>query len=367
MSNKRPLFEAYPLLEQKLPFVALGELPTPVQALPELGPGFARNAAYIKRDDLSGEYGGNKVRKLEFVLADAMQKGVKEVLTFGASGSNHAIATAIYAKRLGMHSISLLLDQPNAAYVRHNLKKELAFGAELHYFVDRADQEADVNVELETHCREYGREPYIVPLGGSCPLGNIGFVNAAFELKRQVDAGELPEPDYIYMPCGTMGSAIGLIIGLKALGMKTKVVAVRVNRAGYVNPDNVLAGLWACYGVIKSAAPSFPDLVFSAEDFLMEEQFFGEAYAHFTQDGYEAIKTCYQGTGILLDGTYTGKAFAAFLHHINTRYDGKVCLFWNTLNSKDFTAIEDSVDYHELPEEFHKYFQMEDQAFDFQP
>lgn len=117
-----PLFKQYPLLEDKLPYVALGDFPTPVEKLDRLGADIGVDHLYIKRDDLSGKvYGGNKVRKLEFLLGHALRTEVKTVLTFGFAGSNHAVATAIYAHHVGLKSISMLMPQPNAHYPRRNL------------------------------------------------------------------------------------------------------------------------------------------------------------------------------------------------------------------------------------------------------
>ena len=128
-----PLFERYPLLRDKLPHVLLGEFPTPVQKLERLGVDLGVNHLYIKRDDLSGKvYGGNKPRKLEFLLGNALRSNVKEVMAFGGAGSNHALATAIYAQQVGLKSISMLMPQPNAQYVRRNLLMSHYCGAELH-------------------------------------------------------------------------------------------------------------------------------------------------------------------------------------------------------------------------------------------
>ena len=130
-----PLFEHYHLLAHKLPYVSLGEFPTPVQKLNQLGRQLGLDNLFIKRDDLSGKvYGGNKIRKLEFLLGDALRIGAKEVLTFGSAGSNHALATAIYARQLGLKSISMLVPQPNAHYVRRNLLMSYHCGAELHLY-----------------------------------------------------------------------------------------------------------------------------------------------------------------------------------------------------------------------------------------
>ncbi|MCJ7624587.1 MAG: pyridoxal-phosphate dependent enzyme, partial [Anaerolineaceae bacterium] len=118
-----PLFEQYPLLMAKLPYISLGDFPTPVQHLEKLGAHIGYEDLYIKRDDISAkDYGGNKVRKLEFLFGKSLRDGVDEVMTFGAAGSNHAAATAFYANQLGMRCVSMLVSQVNAFYIRKNLK-----------------------------------------------------------------------------------------------------------------------------------------------------------------------------------------------------------------------------------------------------
>ena len=116
------IFKYYPKLEANLRYISLGEFPTPIKKLPTLGKELGINNLYLKQDNLSGKsYGGNKVRKLEFILGDILCAGKKEILTFGAAGSNHALATAVYAQRLGLKCISILLPQPITSYTRRNL------------------------------------------------------------------------------------------------------------------------------------------------------------------------------------------------------------------------------------------------------
>jgi 1-aminocyclopropane-1-carboxylate deaminase/D-cysteine desulfhydrase-like pyridoxal-dependent ACC family enzyme len=127
------LFEQYPSLGERLPYISLGVFPTPVEKLERLGAKLGVNQLYIKRDDLTGRlYGGNKPRKLEFILGNALRLGTREVIAFGGVGSNHALATAIYAQQMGLKSISMLMPQPNAQYVRRNLLMSYYSGAELH-------------------------------------------------------------------------------------------------------------------------------------------------------------------------------------------------------------------------------------------
>lgn len=358
-----PLFEHYQLLAEKLPYVALGEFPTPVQEFDQLGKRIGLDSLFIKRDDLSSKvYGGNKIRKLEFILGGALRARVKEVLTFGSAGSNHALSTAIYAKQLGIKSISMLVPQPNACYVRRNLLMGYQCGAELHLYSNRwfgtPFATPAVLYQLLRHRLKMGQFPGVVPMGGSSPTGVVGYVNAAFELKEQIQRGEIPEPDYIYVASGSMGTAAGLILGLRAMNSKTKVVAVRVNGNNFVNAKGMVKLINKTNTLISSLDPSFPRLEFSENDIDIRHDFFGKRYALFTKEGMEAVDFMEQYGGIKLEGTYTGKAFAALIDDgKKSSLKNKVVLFWNTYNSVDFSGAVATVDYHQLPRCFHSYFE----------
>jgi 1-aminocyclopropane-1-carboxylate deaminase/D-cysteine desulfhydrase-like pyridoxal-dependent ACC family enzyme len=365
-----PLFENYPLLARKLPYVSLGEFPTPVQNLDQLGERIGLENLFVKRDDMSGKiYGGNKVRKLEFLLGDALRAHVKEVLTFGAAGSNHALATAIYAKQLGLKSISMLAPQPIAHYVRSNLLMSCQAGAELHLipnipFISSLANPAVVYQVLR-HSLQKGRFPAVIPMGGSSPLGAVGFVNAAFELKWQIQRGEIPEPDYIYVASGSMGTAAGLILGLKATNCKTRVVAVRVNDQRIVNTRGLVKLIHRTNFFLSSLDSSFPRLSIAEHDMNIRHYFFGKQYALCTQEGMEAAAMMERYGGIKLEGTYTGKAFAAIIEEAKKPgLKNKVLLFWNTYNSRDFSAAIANLDYHRLPRSFHRYFEEEVQPLE---
>lgn len=368
-----PLFEQYPLLKEKLAYVPLGEFPTPVQKLERLGTELGLNQLYIKRDDLSGKlYGGNKPRKLEFTLGEALRSKAKEVITFGGAGSNHATATAIYARQIGLKSISMLVPQPNARYVRRNLLMSYHCGAELHLCgvgLESARSVPSVYAatiyQLLRHRLKEGRLPYVIPRGGSSPLGVIAFVNAALELKRQITGGEMPEPEYIYVACGTMGTASGLILGLKAAKLNSRVVTVRVSSVKFVNARAMLELINKTNALLHSLDASFPRFEFSETDFDIRHDYFGKLYALFTDEGMEAVSLMREREGIKLDGTYTGKALAALRHDASSgRLQGKAVLFWNTLNSRDFSDVISSIDYHRLPLPFHRYFEEEVQPLD---
>jgi 1-aminocyclopropane-1-carboxylate deaminase/D-cysteine desulfhydrase-like pyridoxal-dependent ACC family enzyme len=368
-----PLFERYPFLQKKLPYISLCEFPTPVQKLDQLGNKLGIGQLYIKRDDLSGRlYGGNKPRKLEFILGDALHSKKKELITFGAAGSNHALATAIYARQIGLTSISMLMPQPNARYVQRNLLMSHSCRAELH--LCGAELDSFKNMPLAYLATTYqllkcrirrGRFPQLIPAGGSSPLGITGFVNAALELQKQIAVGEIPEPDYIYVACGTMGTASGLTLGLKAADLKSRIVSVQVTNEKFANVKGMLRLIKKTNSLLHSRDESFRLFDFSPSDIDIRQNYFGRQYALFTDKGMDAVSLMKEWEGIKLDGTYTGKTLAALIDDaIKGKLRDSVVLFWNTLNSRDFSDTISLMDYHNLPKEFHSYFEKEVQPLD---
>ncbi|MBN2134862.1 MAG: pyridoxal-phosphate dependent enzyme [Acidobacteria bacterium] len=361
-----PLFEHYPLIKDKIPYVSLAEIPTPVEKLSRLGRDLGLDHLYIKRDDKSGRlFGGNKLRKLEFILGHVLRTSAKEVLTFGFAGSNHALSTAVHAKELGLRSISMLMPQLNALYVRRNLLMSYYCGAELHQYRNDKTLKIGTAYQLLRHKLKYGSFPQVIPSGGSSTLGITGYVNAAFELKEQIMKGQIPEPDCIYVALGTTGTVAGLKIGLKAAGIKSRVIPVRVIDKRYVAEKTLFDLISETVAFLRSLDPSFPRVELSARDIGIVDSFLGKGYARFTREGMEALTRMEKLEGIKLDGTYTGKTLAAlFDDAVKNNLRDKVILFWNTYNSIDFSDAISAVDYHDLPRCFHRYFEEEVQPLD---
>ena len=359
-----PLFEHYPKLSKNIPYVSLGKFPTPIERMDALGKELGLGNLYVKRDDKSGDlYGGNKVRKLEFILGDAIRS--KALLTFGYAGSNHTLATSIYAKKLGLQSIPMLLPQPNAHYIRRNLLMSHCCGAELHHYPNVSALYFGCAYQLLRHRLSDKSFPRMIPPGGSTPIGTLGFVNAAFELYEQIKKGTISEPDRIYFPLGTVGTAAGLTLGAKALGLKTRVVSVRVTPTKYANAKRMLKLIRKTNSLLCKADFSFPKLLFSDSDLEIRQDHFGKQYALFTEEGVAAIKLMKETEGIKLDGTYTGKTLASLITDAKREdLKDKVILFWNTYNSVDFSDAIKKVDYRELPRGLHRYFEEEVQVLD---
>ena len=361
-----PLFKNYPLLKEKLPYVSLADLPTPILKLEDLGNELGISHLYTKEDGLSAKtYGGNKVRKLEFLLGRALARNTKVVMTFGGAGSNHATATAVHANQIGMRSISMLLPQSNANYVRHNLLMSYHAGAELHLYRNRFHLASGVILQFILHALKRICIPEIIPFGGSSALGTVGFVNAAFELREQVQAGLLPEPDRLYVALGSMGTAVGLALGLKAAGLKTKIHAVRVVPPDIANSSDFHNLHCRINRLLNKASPMFPVLDIGGDDLIIRQEFFGEGYAVFSEAGMDAIRRLRASENIHLEGTYTAKTFAALLHDAdNGELKDNSVLFWNTSNARQFSHIIQDIDYRRLPAAFQRYFKEDVQPSD---
>lgn len=374
-----PLFKAYPALKEKVAHKQLGIFPTPVVKAEKLGAALGLTSLYIKNDGVSGtKFGGNKVRKLEFLLADALEQKAKAVLTLGGAGSNHALATAVYAEQLGLESFSMLVPQLSASYVCRNLLLSLYYNAHLYHFPTKAAREVGIAQLNEAFHKETGNNIYYIPKGGSNALGALGFVNAAFELKEQIDAGVLPEPDVIYVSFGSKGTTVGLMVGLKAAGLKTVVIPVCDEEEDVeegvelISQVNQLLHTKLLRTKKQFGPNSFWPITKKQEQTLQEalrfnvnNNFIGQYYAQITPETAAAIELVKQTEGITLDGTYSGKACAAMLDDAkNGKLTGKVVVLWDTYCAGNFDEITSKLDYHQLPKEFHTYFELPLQELD---
>ncbi|MFN2376408.1 MAG: 1-aminocyclopropane-1-carboxylate deaminase/D-cysteine desulfhydrase [Candidatus Binatia bacterium] len=358
----RPLFEHYPGLRPGLPLVRLAELPTPVRRLSKIEARTYVAELWLKDDGPSSPfYGGNKVRKLELLLAAARAAQARTVMTFGYAGSNHATATAVHASRLGMRSLSMLLPQLNAAYLRNNLLVSAAVGAEVREYSSKLALYLGSAWTLWQLKRREGKSPFVVPPGGSSPLGTVGFVNAAFELADQIEEGLLPLPKRIYVAAGSLGTAVGLGIGLAALRLDSKIVAVRVVDSKYVSASKAKS-LWTkTVALLKKADPSFPDVGHAVERLEIRDEFFGGCYARPTAESTEARRLASRLEGLDLDVTYTSKALACVLADAREgKTKGGPVLFWNTCNSSDLTDLAAEAQPVDLPRRLQRYFELDE-------
>ena len=310
------LHDRFPALRDTLPHVVLGAGPTPVRRLAAVSSAAGLDV-WCKDDGLyGGPYGGNKVRKLAWVLADARRRGPRTVLTFGALATNHGLATAVYAQRLGMRTALVLVDQPLDAHVRAQLARLRASGAAVHVTHSVPRTAAALPWLLLRHTgRRGGRPlpPYVLAVGGSSPLGVLGYVEAGLELGAQVAAGALPEPAAVVVPVGSGGTVAGLALGLRLAGLRARPVGVVVNDRMRLDAERTarLAGRSAALLRRRGAAlPAKP--VVRADDVLLAREWLGAGYGHATPEAGAAAALARED-GLMLDPVYAAKAMAGLL------------------------------------------------------
>jgi 1-aminocyclopropane-1-carboxylate deaminase/D-cysteine desulfhydrase-like pyridoxal-dependent ACC family enzyme len=372
-----PLFKHYPKFRNKVSHVKLGSFPSPVKKLKNLESKLGMKSLYIKDDSgCCTPFGGNKIRKLEFLLADALENGVKSVITVGAAGSNHSLATIACAQKVGLKAIAMLTPQIPAIYLRRNLLASQKLGGELHLFPTKILRNIGIINKFLQISESTGKYPYFITTGGSCPVGGLGLINAVFELKEQIDDGILPEPDYIYVACGGGGgTTVGLSLGLKLAGLKTKVVAVGICK-GLDDKNRYKKLFEETSKFLSSLDPSIPEFKFDLADVVWRNDFSKigfENRGYFSDHEYsetdkeiaDAISLFSDSEGIRLDGTYTGKVFCALLRDLKSKkLKDEVVLFWNTFSSGVGNEVIGDMTYHELPRQFHHFFQSELQEND---
>jgi 1-aminocyclopropane-1-carboxylate deaminase/D-cysteine desulfhydrase-like pyridoxal-dependent ACC family enzyme len=329
-----------------IPRVPLATLPTPVERFPELPEGREAAELWVKRDDLtSRRYGGNKVRKLEWLLGDAQARGCTVVVTTGAFGSNHVLATATHAGDLGLRVEAVMLPQPWTPHVETNLRAGVGRGAALAPARSYAGVAARM-LSRAAGLRRRGERAYLVPPGGSSSVGVLGYVEAGLELAAQIDAGELPEPDEIVVAFGSGGTLVGLSLGLSAAGLTVPVVGVRVTD-GYLVARPVLGALARrANRRLRQRDPRFPDVAGpSLRRFRVEHGFFGSGYGQPSREGAEATALARELGQLTLDPTYTSKAFAAALASARTTAEvgpphrRRRVLYWHTLSSAPMAPL----------------------------
>ncbi|GMU19505.1 MAG: 1-aminocyclopropane-1-carboxylate deaminase [Candidatus Babeliales bacterium] len=368
------LFDVYPSLSDQIPYISLGNWPTQVKKLEVLSEQL--NATiYLKDEGDCGSldengfvsFGGNKVRKLEFLLADALAKGYTTVLTYGGFASNHMVATACYAKQLGLQTIGLLFKQNSPPNITRNLLLNLYFGA--HIFECPLPRLLNED-EIASFLNEHDFPPaYVIPVGGSNILGVLGIVNAVFELADQISQGVLPEPDLIYVPFGSMGTTAGLLLGIKLAGLKSKVQAIKVTNTEKYNEQNLFALIKDTNEFLYKLDETIPLCIsseiaqWSARIFLLNlfdvsicEEYIGDGYAYATEAGEHAQTLFKDLEHITLDQTYTAKAAAALIHDCEVNKDtNRVILFWNTYCAYEYSDLTQKVDCALLPDSMQEF------------
>ena len=365
------LFKLYPQLKEKIPWIPLlTNTPTLVERLTNLENYFNldKGQIYIKRDDKNHHiYGGNKLRKFEFIFGKVIKKKKKGVLTTGGIGTNHGLACAIICYELSPTLVCqlYLFHQSLSWHVQRSLLLFNYFGAKIHL------GKGDVGTFIKSlffkvlHPRYFWIFPGGSPLFGiGSSLGTIGFMNAAFEIKKQIDQKFVPEPDAIFVAGGSVGTAAGLIAGCKLLGLKSKVHVVAVYTSLTSNPSAVMKNANKAIKYLRKRDKSILNIKVNEDDFVFITGYLGSGYSIKTSRGQNAVDRVFEleghKKGFKLETTYTGKVMAAMFDYLKKEENkNKTILFWNTYNSNDLDKYlkETDFQYKKLPKKFHKFYE----------
>lgn len=304
--------------------LVFGNYPTPVERLAGLSTD--KTTLWVKRDDKTSDlYGGNKVRKLEHLVAEAKRRGKKRVLTIGAAGSHHVLATALFAGREGLAVDAVVIPQRYTPHVAANLRADLGAGATLRPTWGYTGVPFAV-------LGGWTRESYFVPMGGSNVVGSMGYVEAAAELAAQVRAGELPEPDLAVVTLGSGGTVAGLAAGLALAGLKTRVMAVVVAGPSFVT---TAMARWLAARCFRRAGGT--DRAQLRGRIVPTADYLGKGYGEPSWAGDQATARAAEH-GLTLDPTYTAKCFAAVLDVV-AGGDFANVLYWHTLSSAPMAPL----------------------------
>lgn len=310
-------------LKKKFP---LCFLPTPCHALKNLSEEFPDYRIYIKRDDLTGlATGGNKARKLEYFIYEALKSGCNAVITSGAQQSNHCRQTAAACASAGL-DCHLALGGTEPEIYRGNLLLSHMLGAEIYFTGDNRKGEDVPSIKTELESRN--KKCFIIPYGGSGATGTLGYANAACELKMQIVKKNFV-PDYIFFASSSGATLAGLILGLELCGLKSGLMPVSIDKEATEgkSQQEIVAKL-----VNEGAELLNLKKKFSKNDISLIEGFDKAGYGVITDEEKSAIYKLAGSEGILLDPVYTGRAFNAMLHYIKSKKlsPGANILFWHT-------------------------------------
>ena len=304
----------------RFPRVSLAHLPTPLELLPRLSEHLGGPNIYVKRDDCTGlGTGGNKTRKLEFLMADALEKKADVVVTQGAVQSNHARQTAAAARKLGMDCEIVFekrVASPSDAYLNSgNVLLDRIFGANLRDVEKGSDMNA-VLEEIADELRGQGRNPYVVPGGGSTTIGALGYVDCALEFVAQANERGIAI-DHVVHATGSAGTQAGLIVGLKVSSSGIPLLGIGVNAPQDVQEDKV----WALAEETADYIGS-PGVVVRS-DIVANCDYVGDGYGIPTPGMNEAVMLAARCEGLLFDPVYSGKGLAGMIDLIrNGFFDG---------------------------------------------
>lgn len=291
--------------------VKLGHYPTPLERMENLSRQLGSGELYIKRDDVTGPaFGGNKTRKLEYLMQEALDTGCTAVLTFGGTQTNHGRTTVGAAVKLGLKPILVLMGS-DTGYLSGNLNLDAMMGADI-YFVSDPGKTGETVEKVVAKYEAQGDRVYIVPGGGSNPLGAVGYIMSIKEILQQMEEQQL-KIDHLVCAVGSMGTFGGLILGAKYFNAPFDVIAVPVSPEPLEGKKNDVAKfaneVSQTYGMGIEIAPEDVLIACGPET----APYSGEEYNKPDPLTRAAIITLAKAEGIMLDPTYTGKAFRGFM------------------------------------------------------
>lgn len=306
---------------QRFPKLDLIHLPTPFKLLGNLSKEWDGPNIYIKRDDMTGlAFGGNKSRKLEFIMQDVLDKKADVIITWAGLQSNWCLQTAAAARKFGITPVLILFDVYDLPEEYDgNLLLDLILGADINIkeigkgTILHLEDVDKILEEAASEAKESGQTPYIAPIGGSAaggsmgdPLGAISYVNAYIEMAEQAEREGI-DVDYVLHASGSGGTQAGLAVGAKALSDKARVLGVSVAEEKNTYTDYVL-------DIARDTKEALDlELELLKDDIVVLDEYIGEGYGEVSDDVAEAIKTMSRKEGIFLDPVYTGKAMAALI------------------------------------------------------
>jgi len=308
-----------------LPRTKLGFFPTPLHELKKLSDYLNGPRLFIKRDDLTGlAFGGNKTRKLEFLLADAIASGCDSVITGGAEQSNHCRQTAAAAAMSGLEC-HLVLGGEEPSLPQGNYLIDKLLSAKVHWTGEyrKGEKIPDVADEL----KKSGRKPYMVPYGGSNPIGVYGFIEAMNELKKQINEIKI-HIDHIVFASSSGGTHSGIILGNRVYNVGANIIGVDIDKAGDEEPyvDRLLK--------LLNLSSEFCGLnnIFTQADIILRKEYLGDGYGVVGDLERNAIKLLASKEGILVDPVYTGRSLGGLIDMIAKKEFSKNdnILFWHS-------------------------------------
>jgi D-cysteine desulfhydrase family pyridoxal phosphate-dependent enzyme len=324
---------------KQLPRISLAHLPTPIDELPRLSRELGGPRLLVKRDDQTGlATGGNKTRKMEFLIADALAQGADVVITAGAAQSNHCRQTAAAAARAGL-ACALVLGGEPPPMPEGNLLLDQLLGAQIHW--TGPHRRGERMEEIAGQVRAAGRQPYVIPYGGSNAVGATGYVAAMQELSQQLAAQQLTL-DRIVIASSSGGTQAGMVVGARATGFGGQILGISIDKgeAGDEPYPIHLARL-----ANATAARVGLDADFTPDDFSVNYDYLGDGYGIVGELEREAIRLAARLEGLLLDPVYTGRAMGGLIDMIQRGVIGpdETVLFWHTGGTPALFAYADAL------------------------